>query len=219
MAQLQSKLGRRSRISCVGTLPYIGEGFVSGSVHCETVEEDDGHTGTVGFGGVHQGGTSSSALPTLPAPFRQLSEGGRSLSAYVKATGFGSGQEGNQFGAERQRQFFGDLHAQRQNFAGEPCEGAGADPISSEWARLGPCSEVIHCARGSASAARDGASAAPVAAKLGDAGFGRPIVDSRGGRAAAGVALEGLSARLGERDDTTMAVQRKVVHTKGPGCN
>jgi hypothetical protein len=125
------------------------------------------------YSALHQGGTTSGALPTLPAPFRQLSEGLRAISASIKTTNFGSGQEVNQSGSERQRQLFWYLHAQRRNFTSDPCEGTGADPISSEWIRLRPCGKVVLCTRGSASAARDGAGAALVATKRGGVGFGR----------------------------------------------
>jgi hypothetical protein len=56
---------------------------------------------------LHQGGTTSGALPALPAPFREFSEGWRAKSASIKTAGFESGPEGNQPGSERQRQFLG----------------------------------------------------------------------------------------------------------------
>jgi hypothetical protein len=52
----------------------------------------------------------------------------------------------------------------------------------------------------------------------GDAGFGRLIVDSRGGRAAVGVAFKGSSAMLDERNDTTEDLSDDSDEAAGTSC-
>jgi hypothetical protein len=128
-----------------GSLSQVGEGFDGACLRRETAPKDDGHAQPTGFGRLHQGSTTSGALPTLSATLCEFSEKRRQLSASLETANLGSRQKGYQLGPKRQRQLLRDLHAQGLHFASDSRESTGTNFVPSERARLRVCGEDIHC--------------------------------------------------------------------------